>query len=78
MYQPRHTRPRLLLSVKDYKSTSQPCVLERDKWHCQDCVVHQKTLQAHHLIKRSKLGPDSLDNLITLCSSCHLKRHTMR
>ena len=73
MYQPRHTRPRLLLSVEDYKSLRNR-VLERDKWHCQDCGS-SKDLQAHHLIKRSKLGPDSLDNLITLCSSCHPKRH---
>lgn len=32
-------------------------------------------LHVHHLVKRSKLGDDILDNLITLCARCHAHRH---
>jgi 5-methylcytosine-specific restriction endonuclease McrA len=34
-------------------------------------------LQLHHLVKRSKLGDDSLDNLITLCVVCHQRQHSL-
>jgi 5-methylcytosine-specific restriction endonuclease McrA len=74
VHQLRQRRPRLKLSVEEYKSLRHR-VLERDKWHCQDCGS-SKDLQVHHLRRRSKLGDDSLDNLITLCDSCHRKRHT--
>ena len=69
----RQKRPRLMLSVEDYKLLRHR-VLERDEWHCQDCAA-SKDLQVHHLTKRSKLGADSLDNLITLCAGCHKRRH---
>jgi 5-methylcytosine-specific restriction endonuclease McrA len=73
VHQLRQKRPRLMLSVEEYKSLRHR-VLERDQWHCQDCGS-SKDLQVHHLRKRSKLGDDSLDNLITLCVSCHRQRH---
>jgi 5-methylcytosine-specific restriction endonuclease McrA len=34
-------------------------------------------LHVHHLKKRSQLGPDTADNLITLCASCHSREHNM-
>jgi len=42
-------------------------VLERDEWRCQRCGSLEN-LQVHHRIKRSQLGNDSLDNLVTLCA----------
>jgi HNH endonuclease len=48
--------------------------LQRDAWRCQICGS-PKDLQVHHLTKRSRLGDDVLDNLITLCAPCHDLQH---
>ena len=74
MQQLRQKRPRLKLSVEEY-SLLRHRVLERDAWRCQDCGSFTD-LHVHHLAKRSSLGGDALDNLITLCAACHMKRHT--
>jgi 5-methylcytosine-specific restriction endonuclease McrA len=50
------------------------CVLERDEWRCQKCGSLDN-LQVHHKIKRSQLGNDSLENLVTLCAHRHLEEH---
>ena len=34
-----------------------------------------KGLEVHHMKPRSRLGGDVTHNLITLCVSCHWKRH---
>ena len=49
-------------------------VLERDGWRCQQCGSLEN-LQVHHKIKRSHLGNDSLENLVTLCARCHMGEH---
>jgi 5-methylcytosine-specific restriction endonuclease McrA len=49
-------------------------VLERDGWRCQLCGS-SKNLQVHHAKSRSKLGDDVLQNLISLCATCHGKQH---
>jgi 5-methylcytosine-specific restriction endonuclease McrA len=69
----RQKRPRLKLSAEEY-SLLRNRVLERDGWRCQNCGS-AKDLQVHHLAKRSKLGDDALDNLITLCATCHQRQH---
>lgn len=49
----------------------------RDEYKCQDCGVHchhKVRIQAHHIIPRRLGGTDNLDNLVTLCASCHHKR----
>jgi len=50
-------------------------VLERDGWCCQACgtMTH---LEVHHAQFRSHQGPDSADNLITLCAQCHTLTHS--
>ena len=48
-------------------------VIERDK-RCQECGS-VFNLQAHHIIPFSEEGPDEPSNGITLCVSCHRKRH---
>jgi 5-methylcytosine-specific restriction endonuclease McrA len=73
MQQLRQKRTRLKLSVEDYKLLRHR-VLERDGCRCQHCGS-SKDLQIHHLAKRSKLGDDTLDNLITLCVTCHQMQH---
>jgi 5-methylcytosine-specific restriction endonuclease McrA len=69
----RQKRPRLKVSSEEYHLLRKK-VLERDAWHCQICASSED-LQVHHLTKRSSLGDDVLDNLITLCASCHKMQH---
>ena len=71
----RQKRPRLKLSIEDYRLLRQR-VLERDGWRCQNCGS-SSDLHVHHLAKRSKLGDDALDNLITLCAKCHQTVHSI-
>ena len=66
-------RPRLELNTRDYKLLRRR-VLERDGWRCQNCGSSNE-LHVHHLAKRSELGDDALDNLITLCAACHQAQH---
>jgi 5-methylcytosine-specific restriction endonuclease McrA len=67
--------PRLRLSFEEYERLRHE-VLERDAWRCQDCGS-LKTLHVHHLTKRSDLGDDVPENLITLCARCHWRRHKL-
>ncbi len=69
----RQKRPRLELNIEDYNLLRRR-VLERDGWRCQTCGS-SKDLNVHHLTKRSKLGDDADENLITLCTSCHTQVH---
>lgn len=53
---------------------------ERDNWTCQHCgkqggPLGSAELHAHHRIPRSEGGDDTLDNLVTLCHSCHEDVH---
>ena len=49
-------------------------VLERDGHTCQLCgFVATSNLHIHHILKRRDGGTDHLDNLLTLCPSCHSK-----
>jgi 5-methylcytosine-specific restriction endonuclease McrA len=73
MAQFRARKPRLRLSSDKYKKLCQ-LVLARDAWRCQICGSSEN-LQVHHLRPRSKLGNDSIQNLITLCSCCHAHQH---
>ena len=52
--------------------------LERDGFHCQDCGQDQKRLIVHHIQERTQGQKDNhaLDNMVTLCDSCHRKRHS--
>lgn len=59
-------------------------VYQRDGYECQECgckclntadsKLHPKRkIQAHHIISRRNGGGDELENLVTLCMSCHHK-----
>ena len=54
------------LNVREY-------VLVRDKHTCQCCrgKSKDKKLETHHITFKSKGGPDTPDNLVTLCHTCH-------
>lgn len=52
-------------------------VLHRDNYTCQHCKGKQKDawLNCHHIIFKSNGGPDTPENLITLCKTCHDDLH---
>ena len=66
-------QPRIRLDPDVYKTLCKE-VLSRDSWRCQHCGASEN-LQVQHMQSRSKLGHDSLENLITLCVSCHEALH---
>ena len=49
-------------------------VLERDDYTCVHCGS-EYFVEVHHKQKRSILRDDRMDNLVTLCISCHSKEH---
>ena len=70
------------LKGKDYQKSNRldenlriACLM-RDNYQCQVCKKKNLRLEAHHIIPKSEGGKDSITNLITLCSSCHLKVHS--
>ncbi len=51
-------------------------VYKRDNWTCQICKVRCRNnvlIQCHHIIPYRISEDNSLENLITLCASCHRK-----
>jgi len=52
-------------------------VIERDDYTCQDpdCPGGYPLDVPHHIIFRSHGGPDTMENLVTLCIHCHGKAH---
>jgi len=52
-------------------------VLERDGYCCSDCASFVN-LEVHHIIFKSAGGSDTDLNLVTLCRSCHAKRHGIK
>jgi RRXRR protein/HNH endonuclease len=52
-------------------------VLARDNYTCQHCKGKLKDakLECHHIIFRSNGGPDTPENLIVLCKTCHEDLH---
>ena len=49
--------------------------LNRDNYTCQCCKAKHTRLEVHHIIYRSNGGSDDLENLITLCETCHIALH---
>lgn len=45
-------------------------VKDRDNWTCRICG-NKHRLEVHHIVKVIHGGENELDNLITLCTSCH-------
>lgn len=52
-------------------------VLRRDN-HCCKICKSKENLHAHHIIPRELNGTDSIENLITLCASCHRLIHSKK
>jgi 5-methylcytosine-specific restriction endonuclease McrA len=47
---------------------------KRDGYRCRSCNSSD-SLTPHHIVFRSQLGPDDVDNLLTLCIQCHIAVH---
>jgi hypothetical protein len=62
----------LRLDPLSYESLRQQ-ILRRDDWRCQSCGT--TNLEVHRREFRSHSGPDSEENLSTLCSECHSSMH---
>ncbi|SFA81827.1 MULTISPECIES: HNH endonuclease [unclassified Bacillus (in: firmicutes)] len=54
-------------------------VLERDNYTCQMCGFSGASvnLGIHHIIPKSSGGPDSIDNLTTICNNCNYSTHKL-
>ena len=52
-------------------------VYKRDNYECKNCglkmSIFRKGFHIHHIIPFLKTRDNSLENLITLCQSCHSK-----
>jgi hypothetical protein len=60
-----------------YESYIRLQVLERDAYTCQICfAVGTTRFHVHHVLKRIEGGTDHLDNLLTVCPSCHRRADT--
>jgi 5-methylcytosine-specific restriction endonuclease McrA len=64
---------RLRLDPKLYEQLRKQ-VLRRDGWRCQSCGT-MSNLEVHHKQFRSHSGDDSRWNLITLCTTYHMRVH---
>lgn len=76
-------KKRYIREETDYRGTAdykfwRTAVFERDKYTCQDCGVVGGELNAHHVKKFKDYPKDRYDikNGITLCVTCHRKRHS--
>jgi len=69
----RQRRPRFRMDPETYPRLRLE-ILKRDGWRCQNCGS-MTNLDVHHMRRRSNLGNDAEDNLITLCRICHRLLH---
>ncbi len=64
-------RPEVIKSSRRYRTFT------RDGWRCQAPGCGSRAhLHAHHVIYRSRNGPDDGWNLVTVCLSCHEMLHS--
>ena len=66
-------RPPVRVNAEQYEKLRLG-VLNRDGWRCQSCGS-MTNLDVHHARRRSDLGDDAQENLITLCRRCHRIAH---
>ena len=50
---------------------------EQDIWGCENCgkLDYIWRFDIHHIIHRSQLGEDNIENLMCLCRECHNGHH---
>ena len=77
---------RVRLTGENLKELRRACY-DRDQGYCCECFNpvsdnlpewHPNRYHMAHLKSRGAGGSDSLDNVRTLCASCHMKEHAGR
>lgn len=63
-------------SSSGFTSTLKDQAKDRDNWNCSVCG-NKHRLEVHHIVKIRHGGENELDNLITLCVSCHRSIDTL-
>jgi 5-methylcytosine-specific restriction endonuclease McrA len=64
------------LSKKEWRAMRE-VVLRRDGYACLWCGNNNlRSLVVHHIVEYWDGGPDSPENLLTLCRSCHVRHHS--
>lgn len=62
-------------STRSVPYALQQACFRRDRWTCVKCGFKGKPnagqLHCDHIVPRSEGGPDTLDNVETLCTPCH-------
>lgn len=59
------------ITKDDWHKLRMAC-LRRDDFTCLRCEKQSRQgMQAHHLVPRDNGGADDVENLVTLCNSCH-------
>ena len=51
---------------------------QRDSFMCFICAEVSSMAQGHHMLLYSEDGPETVDNIITLCKQCHKDYHASR
>ena len=81
VHRPRHWQPdggRPNAASRGYGWNWQklrPVVLVRDGWLCRVCGRPAgKSAHVDHIVPKRQGGTDELDNLQTLCQSCHSRK----
>jgi hypothetical protein len=58
-------------------ATEKQAAFKRDKWKCRHCEIRNE-LHPHHVQYQSHNGPDTRQNLLTLCCQCHAAVHAVK
>jgi 5-methylcytosine-specific restriction endonuclease McrA len=51
---------------------------QRDNFMCFICTKVSSTAEGHHMLLCSEDGPETVENIITLCKECHKDYHAGR
>ena len=46
--------------------------------NCRTCGIESNYLEVHHIIPRSRGGSNNANNLIKICTDCHVKAHDVK
>lgn len=71
----QHLNPQ---SILDFSKRTIKKILKRANCKCKICGYDRATCDIHHIVAKSKGGPDSTDNLIIVCPNCHREIHDLK
>jgi predicted restriction endonuclease len=72
------SRSRKQASASKFPEGLRDAVLERDLHRCRFCGTRNSPPRIHHIKYRSEGGEHLIDNLITLCDTCHIEVHSSK